>query len=276
MKHRWLLALLCLPWPALAANGVLEINQDCVASGCFAGDTAGFPVTINAGGGYRLTSNLSWPVDAVVGASSAIVIGGGQRVDLDLGGFVIQGLGTFTGTPVTACTAGGGSHGIQANGTPVRIHHGAIRGTHGLCLIVSDAGAGTVIEELSLSECNTGGDWVGGLYVSMTDGVAAVLRNVRVSRSQFAGIMLPSRAVLSGMTVEGNSTAGLRANGDYTTVTDSTFAWNGWHGITTDGYGYPLALGRSSFINNNLSAAEEYSILGLLDMGGNVCAQTCQ
>jgi hypothetical protein len=74
----------------------------------------------------------------------------------------------------------------------------------------------------------------------------------------------------------GTSTAGLRANGDYTTVTDSTFAWNGWHGITTDGYGYPLALGRTSFINNNLSAAQEYSILGLLDMGGNVCAQTCQ
>ncbi len=31
---------------ALAADGALEINQDCAAVGCFSGDTAGFPVSI--------------------------------------------------------------------------------------------------------------------------------------------------------------------------------------------------------------------------------------
>ena len=41
------LLFLVLATPALASDGVLEINQTCaVQTGCFTGDTAGFPVTI--------------------------------------------------------------------------------------------------------------------------------------------------------------------------------------------------------------------------------------
>lgn len=37
--------------PASASDGVLEINQTCaIQTGCFAGDTAGLPVTISASG----------------------------------------------------------------------------------------------------------------------------------------------------------------------------------------------------------------------------------
>jgi hypothetical protein len=44
-----ILLLLLFATPALAVDGVLEINQTCaVQTGCFAGDTAGFPVTIGA------------------------------------------------------------------------------------------------------------------------------------------------------------------------------------------------------------------------------------
>jgi hypothetical protein len=47
---------------AQAVDGVLEINQTCaVNTGCFAGDTAGFPITINTQGSYVLTSNLDLP-----------------------------------------------------------------------------------------------------------------------------------------------------------------------------------------------------------------------
>jgi hypothetical protein len=65
MRH-WMLLLLVLIFatPALAVDGVLEINQACaVQTGCFAGDTAGFPVTIDGGVGksYRLTANLVVP-----------------------------------------------------------------------------------------------------------------------------------------------------------------------------------------------------------------------
>ena len=39
--------------PAIASDGVLEINQTCaVQTGCFSGDVAGFPVTISTSGSY--------------------------------------------------------------------------------------------------------------------------------------------------------------------------------------------------------------------------------
>jgi len=44
------LLVLFLAMPARASDGVLEINQTCaIQTGCFAGDTAGFPVTISRG-----------------------------------------------------------------------------------------------------------------------------------------------------------------------------------------------------------------------------------
>ncbi len=55
------LLLLALAGPALAVDGVAEINQTCaVQTGCFSGDTAGYPVSIegSAGRSYRLTSDL--------------------------------------------------------------------------------------------------------------------------------------------------------------------------------------------------------------------------
>jgi hypothetical protein len=50
------LFFMTLAAPALAVDGVREINQTCaVQMGCFVGDTAGFPVTIDgsAGKSYR-------------------------------------------------------------------------------------------------------------------------------------------------------------------------------------------------------------------------------
>ncbi len=52
--------LLAISGPAHAVDGVLEINQACaVNAGCFAGDTAGFPVTITGAGsgGVNLGDN---------------------------------------------------------------------------------------------------------------------------------------------------------------------------------------------------------------------------
>jgi hypothetical protein len=57
-----LLGLLAAASPAFGAGGVLEINHTCATlAGCFAGDTAGYPVTIASLGSYRLTSNLVVP-----------------------------------------------------------------------------------------------------------------------------------------------------------------------------------------------------------------------
>ena len=86
------LAVLLLAAPALATDGVLEINQTCaVPTGCFPGDTPGFPVTITStssvagAGSFRLTSNLTTTdlnVDGIFISSS--------RITLDFNGFSLR------------------------------------------------------------------------------------------------------------------------------------------------------------------------------------------
>ena len=50
--ERLTVLLLTVAAPALAVDGVLEVNQTCaVETGCFAGDTAGFPVTVDGNSG---------------------------------------------------------------------------------------------------------------------------------------------------------------------------------------------------------------------------------
>ncbi|MHA7839956.1 MAG: right-handed parallel beta-helix repeat-containing protein, partial [bacterium] len=92
--------------PAHAAGGVREINQTCaVETGCFSGDTPGFPVTIDgsAGKSYVLTSDLAIATDANgVEVSSSYVT-------LDLGGFEIVGPATCTGTSASLSCSGASS-----------------------------------------------------------------------------------------------------------------------------------------------------------------------
>ncbi len=57
-----LLAALVLASPAYAVDGVIEINHArALAGGVTATDTAGYPVTIDASGSYRLTGDLVVP-----------------------------------------------------------------------------------------------------------------------------------------------------------------------------------------------------------------------
>ena len=112
---------------ALAVDGVLEINQTCaVNTGCFAGDAAGFPVTITQPGSYRLTGNLD--LTAVPG-TNAIVLQ--ATVTLDLGGFAIVGPVTCTGVGATlSCGPAGAQTGVLldpgSRGSIVR--NGIVRG----------------------------------------------------------------------------------------------------------------------------------------------------
>jgi len=107
--------------PALASDGVLEINHTCATTtGCFAGDTAGYPVLITAAGSYRLTSNLTVPA-----GTNGIEVANG--VDIDLGGFEIAG-------PVsclTGCPAAGPGSGIVSTlfgGSQCAVSNGKVRG----------------------------------------------------------------------------------------------------------------------------------------------------
>jgi hypothetical protein len=76
----WLAALvLGLAGSALANEGRREINQHCALVGCFAGDSAGFPVVLTAPGSYVLSGSLS-----VIDPSQACAsTSGGREKELD-------------------------------------------------------------------------------------------------------------------------------------------------------------------------------------------------
>lgn len=116
--------------PALASDGALEINQTCaVSTGCFPGDTAGLPVTISAGGSYRLTSNLTLPDLNTSGILDSAL----APVTVDLGGFAIEGPNTCT---VNSCGTGSGVGVGYTNpgGDGLTVINGAVRGAGGSCL----------------------------------------------------------------------------------------------------------------------------------------------
>lgn len=105
-----LLLLLGTAGPALAVDGVIEINQArALAGGITPGDSGGFPVTINAPGSYRLTGNL---LDSPPGFPAIRILT--DHVTLDLNGFSI--IGDPTGT----------DDGIEITGSDVEIRNGSI------------------------------------------------------------------------------------------------------------------------------------------------------
>jgi hypothetical protein len=103
--------------PGRAVDGVVEIGQSCATGGgCFSGDTAGFPVTIDgsAGNSYRLTSDLVVPdenTDAITIAAPSITI--------DLNGFDIVRAACANDQANCGAVSGSGS-GIEVDDTTTR------------------------------------------------------------------------------------------------------------------------------------------------------------
>ncbi len=265
----WLLFAPALP--ALDANagpGALEINNDCVAVGCFSGDAAGYPVTITRPGSYVLTSDLSAPgnntVDAVQIQASA--------VDFDLNGHSIDGGGTCTGTPVTACSGSLGRDGVYANAdyvTPlaVHIHNGSIHGfaSDGIHVV---AGDGTLIEHVSSYENGAAGLSMGG--------TASVEPTARIRDSAFSrnkgsgvdGVAFAATMVITGSTAAGNGTFGVEGI-SRTVLTDDGIIDNLNGGAFSTSL---LIVGRNAFVGNN-SGGTQYGTNGQgFAIGVNVCS----
>lgn len=117
------LAVLFLSSPAVAADGVVEINQTCaISTGCFSGDAAGFPITIDgsAGSSYRLTSDLVLPDVNTTG-----IVVTAPSIQIELSGFAIARDGCLQ----TDCTAAtGAGYGIQATVRNLTVRNGLIQG----------------------------------------------------------------------------------------------------------------------------------------------------
>jgi hypothetical protein len=129
-----LLFLFAFAGPAFAVDGVLEINQTCaVETGCFAGDSAGFPVEVSASGSYRLTSNLVVPDENTHGINLRAVAGvsATSDVSIDLNGFAIIRSGC-EGVLVSCIASSGTGNGVNRTGgssnRSISVKNGSITG----------------------------------------------------------------------------------------------------------------------------------------------------
>jgi len=254
---------LLAPLTAQAAGGAFEINQDCAAAGCFAGDTAGFPVTITQSGTYVLTSDL------VVNSSNDAIQISASYVDLDLNGHIIDGGGSCSGTPVSACSGAVGGIGINLQtfslDTDIRLHNGTVRGFASGGIQGGVAGDGTVLDHLTVAE---------NILFGASFPFSSSLSIAHVRDSLFVRNILGLRGTagfdVTNCTFAGNQTTGLQADGP-ATVAISRFERNGGLGLNATS-GEAVALDHNMFRHNDGNSAQ-WAIAGtLLDMGGNVCA----
>ena len=239
MRHLVLpLLTLALALPALAVDGVLEINQTCaVNTGCFAGDAAGFPVTLPllTGRSYRLTSDLD-----VGDANSSGLFLGSPHISIDFNGFSLTNtaLVAGTGSGITATLSGilvpyatikngvirkWGSRGIDLGSAEgVRVENMTVEGTSGGAIEVGDDA-----QILSNRVSNNGGSSSSGIVAGAN---SLISQNV-VSGSGQAGIAGGGGCTISANTVSGSGSTGIAA-GDSSTVSGNTAYQNGLDGIS--------------------------------------------
>ena len=238
--------------PARAGDGVLEINQACVAAGCFPGDNAGFPVFLNAGS-YRLTSNITVP-DA---NTDAIRMDDGAT--LDLAGFSLLGPTTCTGAPA-ACTGTGAGDGILVSGQNVTIRNGHIAG-FGEFGIRGDEGMR--VENVTLER-----NGVDGIN---TQGGGVQIVGCKANRNGSHGIYAAYQGgavMLIGNTAVGNGFVGIDVSNAL--LLDNTAHQNGNSGINAAYQSTASALARNvGGSNGNLAAANQ--VKGGHQFGPNLC-----
>jgi len=198
------LVVACALLPALAhaVDGVIEINHArALAGGVTPSDTAGYPVTLDASGSYRLTGSLRPPA-----GTSGIVISA-NYLTIDLNGFSIEGTAVCTGIPAANCTEHGGNgiDGFTVTGTTVR--NGVVRGMD-LGLMLGDA---TVIEGVAAVS-----NFASGLNL----GSYSRVEGARLSGNGESGVLARSDSKVIRNEAHGNGGAGI-ATGERCIVSEN-------------------------------------------------------
>jgi len=220
--------LLLGPQTARAVDGVIEINQArALVGGVTSVDTAGFPVTIDTPGSYRLTGNLQPPGPL----ANAIEIDSGGVV-LDLNGFSILGGTTCTDSGTSpntvSCTTGGFTNiGIAGSGTDgIRIINGTIANTTGSAIDLSNTRAVT-LEDLLVGSS-------GDATACVKLGVAASVLRTRIGVCAGSGLVMSDVAQVDFSRAGSNHLSGMSV-GLLSRITNSEANLNGQGGIVCFG-----------------------------------------
>ena len=267
---------------AHAVDGVIEINQaKALAGGVTGTDGGNFPVTIDKGGSYRLTSNLVVPADtngivvSIIGAAADPSI-----VDIDLNGFTISSTVSCSwggGEPASlGCTASiGPGYGIQAVVGQVRVHDGVVQGFRGHCIDNSITNKSIELRNLDLKWCAFGANAQHG-----------VLENINAVQNQLAGIFA-TRSVLHRIHAQENA-------GDGISISESaldlcTSISNTGHGIgasgssqvnrcvslgSVTGYGLNCPAGTTTcgYAGNTFKDNDQGDVFNGVPLGINLCS----
>jgi hypothetical protein len=213
-----LAVFLLFPLSCFAVDGVLEINQSCIDTGCFDGDAAGLPITLANTGSYRLTSNIN--ISGYNNAENLTAIEvSGNNVSIDLNGFAIIGPTTCTGQPVSSCSPTGIGLGINitgAGGRGLSVSNGHIRGMggHGIYCAL----------ECRISNVTAVNNGDSGIVA----GQQAIITGCSASRNRLNGFNLTG--LVFNSVAEGNGELGMHCAA--CSVYNSSFLFNGTHGIS--------------------------------------------
>ncbi len=201
---------LTLAAPALATDGVLEINHTCaLQTGCFSGDALDYPVTISAPGSYRLTSDL------IAGDNQRGILINASGVTLDMNGFRLVSASSST-TSVNGITASAREN--------VEIRNGTIQGFRGRGILFLAASRGVRIIDMRTVANGLQGvdlDGTGHLISRSTsvsnllwgfsvDGDSMVIDSTAENNTAF-GLVLGTNTGYRGNMVSGNNGGNLNA-----------------------------------------------------------------
>lgn len=281
--------------PSSAADGDLEINQTCATqTGCFPGDTAGFPVSINgtAGRSYLLTSDLVVPNESTDG-----ILISADNIRVDLGGFEIRGPVVCSGSPL-ACTHGAGSgSGVEASVltlSGISVRNGSIQGM-GFCGLY--LGAQSEVTDVrarwnrqigiftQTSSTLSGNKAYQNGSIGISTSFSSIVSGSTAHYNAGDGILASAASRVSGNTAYQNGGDGIAA-GAGSTVSGNTSYQNGGDGISSgsgsivsgnaarSNNAFGLFLGsQSGYRENVMSSNPGGTVSGtsLVNLGNNAC-----
>lgn len=253
----WLLGIvttMSLATPALAGDGVIEINAAAAAAGGVSStDTPGYPVTLVAGTSYRLASDLRVSngnltvVEGVVPQSFGFPNSNGS-IKLDLNGFSIRCFVGVIGIPGQSCNGNGiGIDFSDINGAVVQ--NGMVRGmgSHGILL-----GENARVENV---EVINNDDFQGGNTAGIRCGNTCTIKDSVASLNGRYGFFTGNNSSILDSRAEGNEQGGIRV-GSYSLLTRNVVYDNGYQGIQDSGY--------SMLLQNQISQNGSYGIDSLI------------
>jgi hypothetical protein len=267
--------------PTYAVDGVIEINQArALAGGVTATDTAGYPITIDASGSYRLTGDLVVPDE---NTTAVRVESSADDVALDLNGFSIFG----------PQLSGGGLGIVGASGGRVQIFNGSVVGVGNTAIFIA---SGTQAHVDSVVVRKNGGNGMSctsadcflsrsvfqqnaGSGIDCSFGICQVIDN-RFRLMGSAGISI-TLGLVSRNIVNYSGTDGIKVNS--AVVSENHVSNSGGSGILSledsvvtnnvvrNGTGVGLSLDATTGYSQNVVDSNGGTVVGGVQMGTNVC-----